>query len=213
MVRVPGMLSSSARRRFVSRRSLPRETGMSKTLPFSCAVRAGFSPRTVSSVIYTRPLRTDVSTHLTFHALSKNASFCRSSTRFRFAQKVANALSVASRMRSAASACAAGSSSCSALTTPRGGFWASCTRALALDGWRILGLRSASISASEKPVLSGMQVGSTKGSLSSKISTSLKYPISPVLGIQTLTRGELGWHPRKTPQAPLAPLEVSVTRG
>jgi hypothetical protein len=84
-------------------------------------------------------------------------------------------------------------------------------RGLARVAWRLFGLCIASMSLSENPWRSGMHDGSTKGSLSSKISTSLWYAISPVLGIQTFTRGEVAWQPRKMPHTPRAPLDVSVT--
>jgi hypothetical protein len=64
-------------------------------------------------------------------------------------------------------------------------------RVVTFDQGSLLGLRSASMSLSENPWRSGMHDGSTKGILSSKISTSLWYAISPVLGIQTFTRGEV----------------------
>ena len=51
---------------------------------------------------------------------------------------------------------------------------------LVREACRLLGLRSASMSLSENPWRSGMHDGSTKGILSSKISTSLWYAISPV---------------------------------
>ena len=87
-------------------------------------------------------------------------------------------------------------------------------RWLALVAWRLLGLCITSMSLSENPWRSGMDDGSTKGNLSSKISTSLWYAISPVLRIQTLTsRGQVAWQPRKIPHTSRAPLDVSVTRG
>ena len=153
----------------------------------------------VSKVTYTRPFCRIVSTHFTFHACSKNASFPRSRINCRFELNVASALSVASRMGSSASSSVVGT--CTSMAGTGAASFAACINAGEADGagvrglarvaLRLLGLCSASMSVSEKPCRSGMHDGSTKGSLSSKISTSLWYAISPVLGIQTLTRGEV----------------------
>jgi hypothetical protein len=198
-VRTSGMHSSIARRRFVSRRSLPRDKDRSNLLPCSCCVRVGVSPEIVSKVTYTRPSRKIVSTHFTFHACSKNASFPRSSNNCHFELNVASALFVASRMGSSASSPVVGT--CASRAGTGAASLAACTNAGEADGagvrglsrvaLRLLGLCIASMSLSEKPCRSGMHDGSTKGNLSSKISTSLWYAISPVLGIQTLTRGEV----------------------
>ena len=80
-------------------------------------------------------------------------------------------------------------------------------RALALVDCWLIGLCIASMALTEKPYRSGMHDGCTKGSLSSKISTSLLYAISPV-GIQTFTRDEVALQPRKMPHTFRALLDV-----
>jgi hypothetical protein len=137
-VRTSGMHSSIARRRFVLRRSLPRDTDRSNLLPCSCWVRVGVSPEIVSKVTYTRPSSKIVSTHFTFHACSKNASFPRSSSNCCFELNVPSAFSVDSRMGSSASSPVVGT--CVSRACTGAASLAACTNAGEADGTVVRGL-------------------------------------------------------------------------
>jgi hypothetical protein len=212
--------------RFESRRSLPRETGRSNLLPCSCWVRAGVSPEIVSKVTYLRQSRKIVSTHFTFHACSKNASFPRSSSNCHFDLNVSSALSVVSRMGSSTSSPVVGT--CVLRAGTGAASLAACTntceadsagvRGLARVALCLLGLCNTSkgsvygrrlVFVSERTnkrhhhhvlVRETLLIGHARwiheGQFVIKDLDLLVVRDLSVLGIQTLTRGEVAWHPR-----------------